>query len=71
MRKENEQSIITSSGLDNEIRELCNTENFLKALTEGTPMGSCEWMTAKAQLVGVRRRLVELGIDEVHGEERT
>lgn len=63
--KETEQAIISSSGLENEIRELCNAENFLKTTLKSIPEGSCGYQLAKAQLKGVEGRLEELGIHEV------
>lgn len=65
MTKEHEHPVLTSQGRDNEIRSLCNKRAFYEAYVEGAPLGSCEWMLAKAYLRGLNERLEELGIHEV------
>jgi len=63
--KEEEQFIISSSGLENEIRELCQARNFAEAVLMDVPKGSCDYLLFKSQLKGINNRLEELGIDEV------
>lgn len=65
MGKENEQSIISSSGQNNEIQWLCDAEKDLKGEIEFYPKGSCNWNIAKIHLRQVRTRLEELGVDEI------
>ena len=62
MSEEREHPVLVSQGLDDEIRELSDTQNYLETNLGCIPEGSCDYRLAQAQLEGVRERLEELGV---------
>jgi len=66
MAEEREHPVLTSTGQDNEIRRLCDALDYFSGDVDFYPKGSCNWTIAQIHLKGVRDRLAELGIDEIH-----
>lgn len=67
--KEDEQSIVSGSDLEGEVRWLCDSEDRLNVEIDSYPKGSCNWNISKIYLRQVRTRLEELGVDSIEEEK--